>query len=82
MRDARALLPGVEWCEDAYETMDGADAVALLTEWNEFRGLDLERCRSLLAEPVMVDLRNIYNPDDMHSAGFRYSCVGRPGQGR
>ena len=82
MRDARTLLPGVEWCEDAYETMDGADAVALLTEWNEFRGLDLERCRSLLAEPVMVDLRNIYNPDDMHAAGFRYSCVGRPGQGR
>ncbi len=82
MRDAGALLPGVEWCDDAYETMDGADAVALLTEWNEFRGLDLERCRSLLAEPVMVDLRNIYNPDDMHAAGFRYSCVGRPGQGR
>ena len=77
MGEAGSLLPGVEWCENSYEAMKGAHAVTLLTEWNEFRGLDLDRCKSLLAAPVMVDLRNIYNPHDMVAAGFRYSCVGR-----
>jgi UDPglucose 6-dehydrogenase len=77
MAEARQLLPGVEWCESAYETMEQADAVALLTEWNEFRGLDLVRVKSLLATPVMVDLRNVYNPEEMIAAGFDYSCVGR-----
>ena len=77
MAEARQLLPGVEWCESAYESMEQADAVALLTEWNEFRGLDLVRVKSLLATPVMVDLRNVYNPEEMIAAGFDYSCVGR-----
>jgi UDPglucose 6-dehydrogenase len=77
MDEARGMLSGVDWCESAYETMDGADAVALLTEWNEFRGLDLERVKSLLSAPVMVDLRNVYNPGEMIAAGFAYSCVGR-----
>ena len=77
MDEARGMLSSVDWCESAYETMDGADAVALLTEWNEFRGLDLERVKSLLSAPIMVDLRNIYNPGDMIAAGFNYICVGR-----
>jgi UDPglucose 6-dehydrogenase len=77
MDEARTLLPGVEWCDSAYPTMDGADAVALLTEWNEFRGLDLERVKSLLSTPIMVDLRNVYNPEEMITAGFAYSCIGR-----
>jgi UDPglucose 6-dehydrogenase len=77
MDEARGLLPDVVWCESAYETMEGADAVALLTEWNEFRGLDLERVKSLLSAPVMIDLRNVYNPEEMIAAGFIYSCVGR-----
>ncbi|MDE0809617.1 MAG: UDP-glucose/GDP-mannose dehydrogenase family protein [Alphaproteobacteria bacterium] len=77
MDEARGMLSSVDWCESAYETMDGADAVALLTEWNEFRGLDLERVKSLLSAPIMVDLRNVYNPDDMIAAGFNYICVGR-----
>ena len=77
MDEARGLLASVEWCESAYETMEDADAVALLTEWNEFRGLDLERVKSLLAAPIMVDLRNVYNPEEMIAAGFTYSCVGR-----
>ncbi|GAB4369970.1 MAG: UDP-glucose/GDP-mannose dehydrogenase family protein [Kiloniellaceae bacterium] len=78
MAQARPLLPGVEWCKNAYEAMTGADAVAILTEWNEFRGLDVERIKSLMKAPVMVDLRNVYNPADMVAAGFRYSSVGRP----
>ncbi|MDA1309157.1 MAG: UDP-glucose/GDP-mannose dehydrogenase family protein [Proteobacteria bacterium] len=77
MEEARQVLPDVAWCENAYATMEGADAVALLTEWNEFRGLDLARVKALLRKPVMVDLRNIYNPEEMITAGFAYSCVGR-----
>ena len=78
MAEARKLLQGVVLCAGAYEAMTGADALAIITEWNEFRALDLARVRSLLREPVVVDYRNIYNPEEMAAAGFRYSCVGRP----
>jgi UDPglucose 6-dehydrogenase len=77
MREAKQLLNNICWCDTAYEAMDNADAVAILTEWNEFRGLDLSRIKSLLTVPIMIDLRNIYNPKEMESAGFAYSCVGR-----
>jgi len=70
-------LAGVTWCEDAYATMTGADAVAILTEWNEFRSLQFDRMRAALKAPVMIDLRNIYEPAEMRRAGFVYSCVGR-----
>jgi UDPglucose 6-dehydrogenase len=78
MEEGRALLDGVEWCATAYDAMTGADATTILTEWNEFRGLDLTRARELMASPVLVDLRNIYDPDEVAAAGFRYTCVGRP----
>jgi len=78
MAEAKRLLQGVVWCASAYEAIAGADALAIVTEWNEFRALDLARVRSLLREPVVVDYRNIYNPEEMAAAGFRYSCVGRP----
>ena len=77
MNEAKVLLNDVSWCEDAYKAMDRADAVAILTEWNEFRGLDLSRIKSLLRAPIVVDLRNIYNPEEMEDAGFAYFCVGR-----
>ena len=77
IKEARQMLPGVEMCDNAYAPMDGADAVVLITEWNEFRALDLERVKGLLKQPVMVDLRNVYNPDEMAAAGFSYVCVGR-----
>ncbi len=77
MDEARKLMDGPVWCEDAYDAMDGADAVAILTEWNEFRGLDLARMESLLKQPIMVDLRNIYRPEEMAAAGFHYTSVGR-----
>ncbi|MFP6735296.1 MAG: UDP-glucose/GDP-mannose dehydrogenase family protein [Rhodospirillales bacterium] len=79
MDEARHLLDGVVWCEDAYDAAEGTDVLAILTEWNEFRGLDLGRLKSTMAAPVLVDLRNIYNPDDMREAGFEYSCIGRAG---
>jgi UDPglucose 6-dehydrogenase len=77
MEEARPMLPDVAWCENAYATIEGADAVTLLTEWNEFRGLDLARVKALLRKPVMIDLRNVYNPEEMVAAGFAYCCVGR-----
>ncbi|HEY2446595.1 MAG TPA: UDP-glucose/GDP-mannose dehydrogenase family protein [Rhizomicrobium sp.] len=67
----------VELCADAYEAIAGADGVVILTEWNEFRALDLARVKALLRTPLMVDLRNIYRPQSMAEAGFTYVSVGR-----
>ena len=78
MAEARKLLDGVEWSEDAYGALREADALVIVTEWNEFRGLDLVRVRQSMRSPVMMDLRNIYNPQEMQAAGFDYACVGRP----
>ena len=76
--EAKTLIDGVDWRNDPYEAMDGAHALVVLTEWNEFRALDLARIRALLETPIVVDLRNIYDPQMMIEAGFHYSCVGRP----
>lgn len=78
MEEAAKQLEGVVWCGDAYEAMAGADCLCILTEWNEFRALDLARVKALLKAPLMIDLRNIYKPADMAAAGFRYISVGRP----
>jgi UDPglucose 6-dehydrogenase len=77
MEEAKTMLDGVDWCSDSYDAVTGVDAVAIVTEWNEFRALDLDRIKSLMKVPVMVDLRNIYNPEEMAAAGFQYTCVGR-----
>jgi UDPglucose 6-dehydrogenase len=77
MTAARALLPNVELCGDAYECAEGADVLVIVTEWNQFRALDLGRLRAALRQPVIVDLRNIYEPARMAAAGFRYTSVGR-----
>ena len=79
LKEAAELMPGLVACANSYETMEGADALVILTEWNEFRALDLDRVKSLLTSPTVVDLRNIYKPDEMAAAGFNYSSVGRPG---
>jgi UDPglucose 6-dehydrogenase len=78
MSEARKYLDDIEWSEDAYGVMQGADALLILTEWNEFRALDLGRTRKLLRKPLVIDLRNIYTPAEMTSAGFEYHSVGRP----
>lgn len=78
MDNARAILPqSVQYCEDAYDAADGADAMIIVTEWNQFRSLDMERVRSSLRQPVVVDLRNLYDPKRMKDQGFRYSSFGR-----
>ena len=77
---ARAVLPpaGVSYLSNAYEAATGADAVLILTDWDEFSALDLERLRSALAYPIMVDGRNLYDPATMSAAGFIYCSIGRP----
>jgi UDPglucose 6-dehydrogenase len=77
MAEAKKVLD-VAMCPDAYAALEGADGVIILTEWNEFRALDLKAARRLLKRPLMVDLRNIYRPDEMAKAGFVYVSVGRP----
>ncbi|MEX2453229.1 MAG: UDP-glucose/GDP-mannose dehydrogenase family protein [Rhodospirillaceae bacterium] len=77
MEEAECLLPGVVFCTNAYETMDGADALVIVTEWNEFRLLDLDRAKGLLSRPLLIDLRNIYKYDEVIAAGFDYYSVGR-----
>jgi UDPglucose 6-dehydrogenase len=78
MHEARQMLPGVELAKDAYAAMDGADCLVIVTEWNQFRSLQLDRVKKLLKSPVVVDLRNVYSPADMKAAGFVYHSVGRP----
>jgi len=78
MDEARALLTGVDFKDDPYAAAAGADALVIVTEWDQFRALDLDRIKLLMRQPVLVDLRNIYKPDDMAARGFAYSSVGRP----
>ncbi|HEV2570679.1 UDP-glucose/GDP-mannose dehydrogenase family protein [Methylocella sp. CPCC 101449] len=77
MEQARPLLPGVTFCDDAYECARDADVLVILTEWDAFRALDLKRIRDLLAKPIVVDLRNIYRPEEMLRHDFTYISVGR-----
>jgi UDPglucose 6-dehydrogenase len=74
---AKHLLPGLHYCRDAYQVADGADALVLVTEWNEFRQLDMARVKQLMRRPVIVDGRNIYDPPAMRGLGFTYSGIGR-----
>jgi UDPglucose 6-dehydrogenase len=77
MAEAQKLMPNLTYCNDAYETMVGAEALVLLTEWNEFRALDLVRVAELLVNPLVIDLRNIYQRQEMVAAGLSYISVGR-----
>ncbi|MDF0603932.1 UDP-glucose/GDP-mannose dehydrogenase family protein [Psychromarinibacter sp. C21-152] len=78
-REGEALLPGVQWVEDPYKAVQNADALVILTEWNEFRALDLKRLARRMATPRMADLRNVYSAKDAKHAGFEaYMAVGRP----
>jgi UDPglucose 6-dehydrogenase len=81
MDAARTMIDGLEVGDSAYQVADGADALVLITEWNQFRALDLERLKAAMAGPVFVDLRNVYRPDEMAAEGFHYVSVGRPDVG-
>ncbi|HYI09776.1 MAG TPA: UDP-glucose/GDP-mannose dehydrogenase family protein [Thermoanaerobaculia bacterium] len=77
MENSKSIFKDVTYCADAYETAEGADALVLATEWNEFRALNFERIKKALREPVLIDLRNVYDPPRMAAYGFRYTSVGR-----
>ena len=77
MHEAGKLLPGVEMRANAYDAVEGADAVVIITEWDQFRALDLDRVKALMNQPVIVDLRNVYRSEDMIKRGFKYSGIGR-----
>jgi UDPglucose 6-dehydrogenase len=78
MEEARGMLEGIEFCDDAYDTLVDADALAIITEWNAYRALDIPRVKDLMKAPVMVDMRNIYDPENMREQGFSYISIGRP----
>ena len=75
--EARKLLAGVDWVDDAYTAANGADALVIITEWNAFRGMDLGRIKSLLTTSVFIDLRNIYPADEVLAAGLTLTGVGK-----
>jgi UDPglucose 6-dehydrogenase len=79
MEQAKPLLPDVHYCHSAYSAAEGADAVVIATEWEQFRALDLARLKGVMAQPLIVDLRNIYRADEMRRAAFRYIPIGRAG---
>ena len=78
MTKAGELLNNVKLCKDSYSVCQGSDCLLILTEWNEFKELDLKRVKKLLNQPVIVDGRNIYDPRKMKELGFRYYSIGRP----
>lgn len=77
MDEAKHVLPDIEYAHDEYAAIKGADALVIVTEWNQFRALDMDKVRSLLKTPKIADLRNIYEPSDMRELGFEYIGVGR-----
>ncbi len=78
MDEARKLLTGIEYCDDAYDALADADALVIVTEWNAYRALDMPRVKALLRAPVLIDMRNIYDPGTMYDLGFTYVSIGRP----
>ena len=77
MREARKHLTGIKWADATYDVMEAADALLILTEWNEFRTLDFSKVKTLLKQPLLIDLRNVYTRQEMADAGFTYHSVGR-----
>ncbi len=80
MKHAQPLLPGLEFARTALDVADGADALVIVTEWDEFRGLDLDQLASRMRGRALIDLRNVYDPEDAERAGFDYRGIGRAAQ--
>ena len=76
-KEAKKLLPEIEYADDEYAAAEGADVLVFMTEWNQFRALDMDRIRGLMRVPRIADLRNIYEPADLREMGFQYAGVGR-----
>ena len=78
MEATREEIPEITYCDDSYQAAEGADGLVILTEWNQFRALEMDRLSDLLRQPLIVDLRNIYEPEKVAAAGVRYVSIGRP----
>jgi UDPglucose 6-dehydrogenase len=78
MEQAKIVLPDLDYCDGPYSAAEGAHALAIVTEWEQFRALDLNRLKKIMASPIIVDLRNIYAPEELTKAGFTYDSIGRP----
>jgi UDPglucose 6-dehydrogenase len=78
IEQARKELPDIDYCDDPYECARDADAIVLVTEWVQYRAMDLARLKEVMAHPVVVDLRNVYRPEEMAEHGFVYESIGRP----
>ena len=79
MEKAKSILNDVEFCKDPYEVSKDSDVLLILTEWNEFKELDLKKIKSLMKNPLIIDGRNIYNPENVKKEGFSYISIGRKG---
>lgn len=77
MDNAKKILPNLTYCQDEYETAHGSNALVIATEWNQFRNLDLLRIKKLLKSPILLDLRNLYDPEKAEALGFIYEGIGR-----
>jgi UDPglucose 6-dehydrogenase len=77
LTEACQIMPELQPCRDTYHAAEGADAVVIMTEWNVFRTLDFEKLKSIMRVPVLLDLRNVYDPERVGAAGFKYVSVGR-----
>lgn len=75
--NASRIFPQIEYCSNAYTVAEGSNALAIITEWNEFKLLDLERLKERMNQPIIFDGRNIYDPQRMKKSGFEYHCIGR-----
>ena len=78
MEQAKLEMPDVIYCDSAYGCAAKADALVIVTEWEQFRALNMDRLKKEMAQPIIVDLRNVYRPEEMAKHGFTYSSVGRP----
>lgn len=77
MEESKKYFKNIKYCDDPYQAISGSDACVLITEWNQFRKMDLQKIKELMRSPVFVDLRNVYDEEQMKEAGFKYACVGR-----
>ena len=77
LKEVKRVFPKIALCKDSYDAAKGADALVIVTEWNQFRNLDLDRLKKLMKTPCFFDLRNVYEPDKLRAKGFTYYCVGR-----
>ncbi len=78
MAQAKAMLPAITFCDGPYDAAEGAHALVIVTEWEQFRALDLERLKTIMAASVLIDLKNVYQPEELARAGFRFEGIGRP----